>query len=140
MKIISHRGNLVGRTPDRENHPNFVIEALDIGFDVEIDVWCKDGTVLLGHDMPQHRVEKSFVLHPNLWCHAKDLEALCFLSDVGAHYFWHENDRFTMTSKGIVWCFPNNYHPKGVTVVEGNSHPSYPVWGICTDYPTLFIK
>lgn len=139
MRVISHRGNLTGRNPDRENHPHFVMGAIDSGFDTEIDVWCDGKTIFLGHDMPQYPVKESFLLHPNLWCHAKNQEAFVVMSKIGSHYFWHENDRFTITSRGRVWCFPNNYHPEGVTVIHGDKYPKHLVWGVCTDYP-LTIK
>ena len=34
MILISHRGNLTGKNPERENHPDYIKEALDLGFDV----------------------------------------------------------------------------------------------------------
>ena len=39
MKIISHRGNLEGRIPEDENNPDYIHEAIESGFDVEIDLW-----------------------------------------------------------------------------------------------------
>ena len=24
------------------------------------------------------------------------------------NYFWHQNDKFTLTSKGYIWTFPGN--------------------------------
>ena len=53
MKIIAHRGNLSGPT-QTENHPDQIKKALDLGFDVEIDVWYKENKVFLGHDFPQY--------------------------------------------------------------------------------------
>ena len=41
MILISHRGNLKGINPQRENEPLYIVEALEKGFDVEIDVWWK---------------------------------------------------------------------------------------------------
>ena len=42
MILISHRGNINGRDEDRENHPEYIQEALDRGYDVEIDLRCKN--------------------------------------------------------------------------------------------------
>ena len=50
MVIISHRGNLDGRKPGRENKPDYIQEALDAGYDVEIDVWMINNELFLGHD------------------------------------------------------------------------------------------
>ena len=43
MKLISHRGNLEGPNPERENHPDYIYGALQAGYDVEIDVWWVEG-------------------------------------------------------------------------------------------------
>jgi hypothetical protein len=50
MILISHRGNINGKQPDKENHPLYIFEAIKQGFQVEIDVWFIDGKFKLGHD------------------------------------------------------------------------------------------
>ena len=55
MIFISHRGNLDGLNPDRENSPDYIDEAIKLGFDVEVDVRTKDGQLWLGHDEPQYK-------------------------------------------------------------------------------------
>ena len=52
MKFISHRGNLNGPIEEYENHPEYILEALKKGFNVEIDVRVKNDTFYLGHDFP----------------------------------------------------------------------------------------
>ena len=42
MIYISHRGNIDGPDTGKENSPDYIIKALSLGFDVEIDVWFKD--------------------------------------------------------------------------------------------------
>jgi hypothetical protein len=54
MILISHRGNLNGPNPERENHPDYIWEALRAGYEVEIDVWWVEGKFKLGHDEPQY--------------------------------------------------------------------------------------
>ena len=39
MKLIAHRGNVNGPNPDKENHTDYINEAIILGYDVEIDVW-----------------------------------------------------------------------------------------------------
>ena len=137
MKIISHRGNLDGRKPECENNPTYIQQALDLGFDVEIDVWFVDGSFFLGHDAPIYYVDRSWIMIrcSSLWCHAKNIEAmenLLLIDDVNC--FWHENDKMTLTSNGIPWMYPGNYTSRGVTVELDMPHKIPYVWGICTDY------
>ena len=143
MKYISHRGNLTGRNPDRENSPAYIEEAISAGYDVEIDVWYIDGEFYLGHDEPRYGVCLDWLLKHPLWCHAKNLDALERMTSFGVHCFWHENDRFTLTSKSIPWCFPNNWSSKGITVVFDapcSEILSKSVLGICTDDPVSWKK
>ena len=37
MILISHRGNIDGKIVERENHPEYIDEAIALGYDVEID-------------------------------------------------------------------------------------------------------
>jgi hypothetical protein len=39
--LIAHRGNMCGKTK-WENHPDYLLEALQAGFDIEVDVWIDD--------------------------------------------------------------------------------------------------
>jgi hypothetical protein len=141
MKIISHRGNLVGRKHDCENNPTYIDQAIMEGFDVEIDVWFVDGEFFLGHDSATYHVEKSWILTraASLWCHAKNIEAMeqLLLMDY-VICFWHETDKMTLTSSGILWMYPGNYNHKSITVELGEPKNIPDVFGICTDYPTLW--
>ena len=56
MKLISHRGNLIGADPGKENRPSYIKSALKLGYDVEIDVWNLNGTWFLGHDDPSYEL------------------------------------------------------------------------------------
>ena len=105
MILISHRGNLEGKT-DRENQPDYIMEALSSGFDVEIDVWSLTGRYLLGHDAPLHIVGKRFLQNDNLWWHAKNIQALESMLIDNIHCFWHQEDDVTLTSKGYMWTYP----------------------------------
>lgn len=131
---------MTGKIPDRENHPSYIQVAIDAGYDVEIDVWCVDGKFLLGHDNPQYSIDDLWLETRShlLWCHAKNKEALQKMLELKLHCFWHESDRFTLTSKAVPWCFPNNYQPNGITVVFGCDTSVRDVLGVCTDYPLLW--
>ena len=108
MKLIAHRGNLNGKNPFYENSPKYCQEAIDKGFDVEIDIWYTD-TWWTGHHRPSYRVDTDFLKMKEVWCHAKNIEALKRLLDLGAHCFFHQNDPVTLTSKGFMWTYPT--HP-----------------------------
>lgn len=56
MILISHRGNIDGKKPHLENQPDYIDEAIALGYDVEIDVWLIDGVLFLGHDAPQYEI------------------------------------------------------------------------------------
>lgn len=136
MKIISHRGNLNGRIPDKENHPLFIQEAIDANYEVEIDVWYFGEKFFLGHDYPIFPVEPIWFLKKPLWCHAKNTEAFEKMLELGIHCFWHENDKMTLTSRGLLWMYPGNYSHLGVTVCLNKPEEKIPnMWGVCTDYP-----
>jgi hypothetical protein len=108
MKLISHRGNLNGRIPTNENHPEYIDEAIHAGFDVEIDMWWVDGRTYLGHDEPQYEVDDKWLTErmDNLWVHCKNVGLLNWIRSTSLHWFWHEEDTLTLTSKGYVWVYP----------------------------------
>jgi len=142
MKIISHRGNLDGPQIEFENEPSYIEKALNIGLDVEIDVWSVDGKLYLGHDKPIYNIDVSFLFnnYNRLWCHAKNVEALQFLLNGGMHCFWHENDKYTITSKGKIWVYPGQPLIKGcVALFDSYTKEELKVvYGICSDNPLIY--
>jgi len=88
--IISHRGNLKGPYPHRENHPDYLELALKAGFGIEFDVWFVNGQWALGHDEPLYAVTFSYLMRlgmemregydyrgsPKAWMHLKNLGAV----------------------------------------------------------------
>lgn len=143
MKTISHRGNIDGANKDRENHPDYIKEALDLGFDVEIDVWQIDNKWYLGHDEPQYDI--NFEMNDErLWIHAKNVDALSQLHHLmNPNYFWHQNDEYTLTSKGIIWAYPGKPVPfmsRSIAVLpELYSTDIRNFYGVCTDYVTRYV-
>lgn len=138
MKIISHRGNINGSNPETENKIESIINVLNLGFDCEIDVWNIDGKFYLGHDKPNEEIS-STMLSSNygLWCHAKNLSALEEMLRLGVHCFWHENDDFTLTSRGYIWTFPNKKTGKKSIIVDNSKYwidKSHNCFAVCTDW------
>lgn len=104
MKLIAHRGNFAGQNAERENTVEYLEEALAAGYDVEFDVFCYEGKLLLGHDKIVKRtshLEKMYELGkrypiqspiknevPSIewlrdsrkWVHCKDVESFKILS------------------------------------------------------------
>lgn len=153
MIIISHRGNLEGVNPSRENSPEYIDEAISAGFDVEVDVRCEDHHFYLGHDEPQYQIPMTWLWKrkDKLWIHCKNLKALDVFSSspVDFHYFWHDIDRYTLTSKGIGWVLVGQFPFKKSIVVlpesinyydkyEGKYDRILETMGVCTDKPIFY--
>ena len=137
MKKISHRGNLNGRIPERENSPDYIVESLSLGYNCEIDVWVINDEYFLGHDKAQYKIEETFLESNLLWCHAKNIQALeKMLKNKKIHCFWHQNDDVTLTSKGFIWTYPNReLTKKSICVLpELNSFDMKDCYGVWSDY------
>ncbi|NCV86886.1 MAG: hypothetical protein EBW14_13690, partial [Oxalobacteraceae bacterium] len=61
MIKISHRGNLYGPNKELENSPEYIIQAINSGYNVEIDFWVVDNLLYLGHDYPQYKIDQFFL-------------------------------------------------------------------------------
>ena len=116
MKIISHRGYINGPDATIENNPAHIKKIIETGIDAEIDVWYINNRFFLGHDEPRYEVSDNFLLDSRLWCHAKNISSLVNLLKIGAHCFWHQEDDYTLTSKGFIWAYPGVQTPKSNSV------------------------
>ena len=142
MILISHRGNLNGKQPDNENHPDYILRALVAGYNAEVDVWFIDGKFKLGHDKPQYSFPfYIFQNHFNkLWIHCKNIEAMVALNEFPnkhlLNYFFHQEDDITLTSKGYIWAYPGKQPIKNSIAVmpELNKDDLTKATGICSDY------
>ncbi len=110
MILISHRGNLQGPNKSRENSTSQIDLVLSLGLDCEIDVWIINKEIFLGHDSPMEMVSLEWLIERSsrLWIHCKNLDSLEFFvnSSLSLNYFWHQNDDYTLTSRGFIWAFP----------------------------------
>jgi hypothetical protein len=144
MIYISHRGNLKGRNVERENEPAYIDEAINAGFDVEIDMWWVDGRPYLGHDGPQYQVDNEWLGEraDKLWVHCKNIELLNWIPITPLHYFWHENDTLTLTSKNYVWVYPGKQPVVGSIAVMPEIHNDKikKCAGICSDFVEDYRK
>jgi hypothetical protein len=149
MRIISHRGNLKGRIPERENTPSYIDSAIACGYEVEIDVRYINGQFMLGHDAPEIAVNAAWLLNrkSKIWIHSKDVLTIVELRNLDNTFqtFCHTRDPFVLTSTGHIWIHD--------LTLELGSHAIIPlltkeevilysgeiVYAICTDYP-FFAK
>jgi hypothetical protein len=113
----------------------YIDEAISAGFDVEIDLRVIGDDFFLGHDHPQYKINLDWLLKRknNLWIHLKNINSLYYMNKE-LHYFWHESDQFTITSKGIIWTYPG-FIKNAITVIK-TKQKNIPtnIFGICTDY------
>jgi hypothetical protein len=142
MKYIAHRGNLSGPNKHNENSPSYLLDAMDAGFDVETDVWFIDGKFFLGHDTPNYEIDIQFLKNPKVWAHAKNIEALHeMLKYKSINCFWHQEDDYTLTSKGIMWSYPGKEtYGNSVCVMPENVNfdCSFKSSWVCTDFVKWF--
>ena len=143
MRIIAHRANLDG--PDiYENSPESLFQAIIAGFDVELDVRLHDNKLYLGHDRPQYVLDTGMMLRikDRAWLHCKNFEALDYLNKnfPDFNYFWHDSDKYTITSKGFIWAYPGEVANSNTVVVlpETTNQNLDGVYAICTDYPRKY--
>ena len=139
-KYIAHRGNLVGPSA-MENHPDQIREALNAGFDVEVDAWIVDNKLYFGHDAPQYEVSFD-IITDRFWVHCKNFEALKWHSRTSHNCFWHDTDDYTLTSKNFLWTnIGKELHYNSVMVMPELSSGDWltntvnaKCYGICSDY------
>ena len=141
MRLIAHRGLVMGPSKEFENKPAQIETALAMGFDCEIDLRVIDGELWLGHDEPQYKIDQEFLEQSGLWIHAKNLEALHYLTSTELNYFWHQEDDYTLTSRGFIWAFPGKpLTERTVMLMPEWIDPSFSTlkdskcFGICSDY------
>ena len=141
MILISHRGNINGPRPDMENKPSYILQAIQLGFDCEIDVWFTEGKFYLGHDEPQYDFPISLIenYYSKLWIHCKDMASLTKLNEIDAtgtklNYFGHDKDLGVLTSKGYIWS--TQPFDRGILVMPEVNHLDVieGTKGVCSDH------
>ena len=143
-RLISHRGNLDGKSTSQENNPNYIDIALSKGYDVEIDLWFYNDNFYLGHDGATYLVELNWLVERSLrlWVHCKDLKTIEELKRLeyenginSIHYFYHENDDTTITSQGKLWVYPGKQPIQYSIAVMPEIHNEdvSKCMGICSD-------
>jgi hypothetical protein len=149
MKIISHRGNTTGPVSEQENTITHIQHALDMGFDVEVDVWKVGNSIYLGHDGPQEQMPIEYYDDPRMWFHCKNVEALNHfrffaLLPHELKYFWHQDDDYCLVSNKKIWVYPGKplLYDSIAVVPETQSYGRelWSCYAICTDYPQKYLR
>lgn len=105
-RIIAHRCNLDGPS-ENENTISSMIDCIDKGFLVEIDIRGINGNFHIGHDYPKEQIKLETLLKyaPHLFIHCKNLTALLHLRGYNnLNVFGHSADDFVLTSQGDIFC------------------------------------
>tara|TARA_B100000787_G_C15971001_1_gene197316 strand:- start:28 stop:489 length:462 start_codon:yes stop_codon:yes gene_type:complete len=152
MRLIAHRGNIIGENKKYENDPNYLNKAIESGFEVEIDIFIKNSEWYFGHDEPSYKIGstndlKSFINNreSKMWFHCKNSDALEKMSNQKKlNYFWHQNDDYTITSHGFIWAYPGKtlkenaiiLFPEKFFTKEEISKKNY--MGLCSDFVDLY--
>jgi len=151
MKLISHRGNIAGPISKLENSPAYLFNAIESGYDVEVDVWISQGMIYLGHDAPTYLVDEQLIteLSRAAWFHCKNYEAFNYFLDSPYRFFSHDKDPYAVVLglNRYIWCYPGQPVPpkRGIEVLpewnmgltELSSLLNKPIFGVCSDYVEL---
>lgn len=148
MIQISHRGNTNGPNPQLENHPDYLLEAVSKGFDIEVDIWLKNNNMYLGHDEPKYLISPEFFykVRDHAWFHCKNLDILNHLIvfHPTSRFFWHQEDDFTLTSNNYIWTYPGKSLSNRSIIVYLGEHKDLDFvpepFAICSDYCYTFIR
>ena len=99
---------------------------------------CKQITPVKIHNRPDFLLD----INQFIWIHCKNLSAINYLTEKSDifNFFWHENDKFTLTSKGFIWTYPNNEYDKNSVIVNLSAELvlEKDCYGICSDYVSQY--
>lgn len=137
MFKIAHRGNISGPNAKYENNPDYIKEAIESGYDVEVDVWSYENELFLGHDIAEYKIDLDFLNNEKFWCHCKNIDALKKLLEENIRCFFHDKDDATLTSDGYIWTYPGKLLTnKSICVMPEKDNWNLPedVAGVCSDF------
>jgi len=145
---VCHRGNLNGRIQEFENNFGILIQRSIQGQRVELDVWYHENNLWLGHDKPEYKVTLEWLLSDKRrLIHAKNGKTFeHLLSEAGKraldlHIFYHTEEDYVLTNKGLVICYPGKpllqgslcMMPERASYTQDDLQKSF---SICSDFQT----
>jgi len=144
MKLISHRGNIDKIDPYKENTKAYITDAIQLGYDAEIDLRFIGNQLFLGHDNPVEEINFRWLYDNknNLWLHCKNIETLIFLKD-DFNCFYHTTEDYVLTSQGFIWSYSGiKLYPDVIAVLpENHKYDKKDLnncFGICSDLITNY--
>ena len=140
MIFISHRGNIYGPNVQLENTEGYIEKARKKYF-VEIDVWKIKDSWWLGHDGPEQATNEDFISQKGLLLHAKNLEAFKTMLELELHCFWHQEDFYSLTSRGLIIGYPGYAAGNNVICMKPELISMDTIadcYAICSDYVGIF--
>jgi hypothetical protein len=140
--LISHRGNVDCATHPDENKQEYIQKAINLGYDVEVDVRLVEGKLFLGHDGPDYEVTLPWLVDRKdyLWIHTKNFAALSYLIDLNLRIFYHsKEDHVVINNCNFIWSHNlDEADENSIIPLLGLSDISNferrDVYGICSDY------
>lgn len=149
MILIAHRGNINGPNKEKENKPEYLLDAIKKGYYVETDLWVTEtingNSLHLGHDEPQYEIDIKFLLDikDKLFCHCKNIKALKFIITYYPEIecFFHDVEDCVLTSKNKIWTnVGKELTERSICVMpERINQTPKSCLGVCTDFPCNFI-
>jgi hypothetical protein len=116
-----HRGNLTGPKKEFENNFGILIQRSIQGYSTEVDVWYHEHNLWLGHDKPEYKISMDWLAScKRRLIHAKDGKTFEYLlleagkRAIDLHIFYHTEEDYVLTNKGLVICYP------GKPLLEGS--------------------
>ena len=121
--------------------PNLSIEKAKKKYFVEIDVWKIKDSWWLGHDGPERETNEEFISQKGLLLHAKNLEAFKKTLELELHCFWHQNDFYALTSRGLIVSYPGHAAGSNVICMKPellSMDTIVDCYAVCSDYVGVF--
>ena len=116
------------------------MEALEQGYNAEVDVWHYSHCLYAGHEAPTHRIPGKLLTDDRVWFHAKNFDAFQVLLEAKVpHVFYHVIDDYALTSCGHIWTYPGKMScPLSILMLVGPyCQVREDVYGVCGDYVGL---
>lgn len=147
MIKISHRGNIKGPILERENRPSYIDCAIQLGFEVEIDIRFENSEFWLGHDYCQYKVDLNWIdlRKDKLWMHCKDKNSASELIKTNKNFkiFCHSNDPYILTSTNHLWIHDLTLDIDKTSIIplltidDINNYKGNEPYAVCSDYVSI---
>ncbi len=143
--LISHRGNINGRVPEKENAVDYLFQAISKEYTVEVDLWWTPQGFSLGHDGPQNPITDGLLktMESVAWFHVRNVKTTLKLLELCEQpmFFYHDAAPFTFTSNGYLWCHSDSpiLTRRSILVNPGEliCH-KHEIAGVCADNISIY--